>query len=439
MASPMSSDPVISLHGVGKAYHVYRRPQDRLKQMLFGRFGRHYEQSYWALQDIDLEVRRGETVGLIGRNGAGKSTLLEIVCGTLTPTHGEVRVEGRIAAMIELGAGFNPDFTGRENTRLSAAVLGLSAAQIEARLPSIIEFAGIGDFIDQPIKLYSSGMYARLAFAVAAHVDADILVVDEILSVGDAAFGQKCMRFINEFKKQGTMLFVSHDIGAVVNLCDRVVWFERGGIRANGPAKDVTAQYLAATAQEADDPSNFRIGGRRRPPSAELFPIPLPQPGPAPRFMFTPDLPRAVPAQASITEVSLRDASGSVQPTYVGGDTVMLVIGYRVLGSCKNYVVAFEWRDRLGQLLFADDTVLASASSDDLASGGIMAAQFIFDLPNLQRGEYVISAAVLHEGPAGYLIDDYQLDAHVVYVSHQVSFGLAGANAYAVDLRVFSE
>jgi lipopolysaccharide transport system ATP-binding protein len=430
----MSSDSVISLRGIGKAYHVYRQPQDRLKQMLFGRFGRHYEQSYWALQDVDLDIRRGETVGLIGRNGAGKSTLLEIICGTLTPTIGDVTVKGRIAAMIELGAGFNPDFTGRENTRLSATVLGLTAAQIESRLPSIIEFAGIGDFIDQPIKLYSSGMYARLAFAVAAHVDADILVVDEILSVGDAVFGQKCMRFINEFKKKGTMLFVSHDIGAVVNLCDRAVWFERGGIRASGPAKEVTELYLAATQSEADDPTNFRIGGRRRPPPIEVVAFP-PDPVTPPPFEFNPDLPRAVPPQARIGEVSLRNAAGGRQATFVGGDTVMLAISYRVQAA-NRFVVTFEWRDRLGQLLFADDTALAGADSEDIAPGQTITARFIFDLPNLQHGDFAISAAVLHEETNGYLIDDYKLDAFVAHVSHQVSFGLVGANVHGIDLRV---
>ena len=171
---------------------------------------------------------------MIGRNGSGKSTFLQLVCGTLTPTVGSVQVKGRIAALLELGAGFNPEFTGRDNVFLSASILGLSQEQITERYDRIEEFAGIGDFIDQPVKVYSSGMYARLAFAVAAHVDADILIIDEILAVGDAAFTQKCMRFIRQFKEHGTILFVSHDASSIVNLCDRCLWLENGSVRQIG-------------------------------------------------------------------------------------------------------------------------------------------------------------------------------------------------------------
>ena len=198
----MSAEFAIRLAGVGKFYPMFTQPEDRLKQLLV-RGKRRYYQEYWALQDVTLDILKGESVGIIGRNGAGKSTFLQLVCGTLRPSTGSIEVEGRIAAMLELGAGFNPEFTGQENVHLAAAVLGLSADLIKERYPSIAEFAGIGDFIDRPVKYYSSGMYARLAFAVAAHVDADILVVDEILAVGDAAFQQKCMRFIHAFREPG--------------------------------------------------------------------------------------------------------------------------------------------------------------------------------------------------------------------------------------------
>jgi lipopolysaccharide transport system ATP-binding protein len=296
----------VFLKDVTKTYHLYRRPEDRLKQLFLGRFGVHYDQSYNALENIDLEIRRGETVGLIGRNGAGKSTLLQIVCGTLTPTSGDIMVAGRIAAMIELGAGFNPDFTGRENVRLSATVSGLSSRQIDERLPSIIDFAGIGDFIDQPVKLYSSGMYARLAFAVSAHVDADILVVDEILAVGDAVFALKCQRFIAEFKKRGTLLFVSHDIGSVINLCDRAVWFEQGRIRASGPAKEIAELYMAASSDGGDRNDDFNIGRAMTPTSQPpsrgcnaTSPFPnstLRPPGPAPAAQRSCRSPSTTPA-----------------------------------------------------------------------------------------------------------------------------------------------
>ncbi len=206
----MSSEVVIYAKDLGKVYQIYRKPIDRLKQMLF-RGRRKFYDEYWALRGVDLEIRRGETIGIVGRNGSGKSTLLQMICGTLAPSQGELAVSGRIAALLELGAGFNPEFTGRENVFLAASVLGLTEQQIVGRFESIAEFAGIGDFIDQPVKIYSSGMYARLAFAVAAHVDADILIIDEILAVGDVAFTQKCMRFIRAFQERGTIFFVSHD------------------------------------------------------------------------------------------------------------------------------------------------------------------------------------------------------------------------------------
>lgn len=207
----MSSEIAIKAQGLGKSYLIYAKPQDRLKQMILR--WRKYYQEYWAVQNVDLTIRRGEAVGIIGRNGSGKSTLLQMIAGTLQPNSGGLSVEGRVAPLLELGAGFNPEFTGRENVRLAAAILGLTASEIHERQDAIIDFAGIGDFVDQPVKTYSSGMFARLAFAVAAHVDADILIIDEILAVGDAAFTQKCMRFIRQFKEKGTLLFVSHDAG----------------------------------------------------------------------------------------------------------------------------------------------------------------------------------------------------------------------------------
>ena len=182
---------------------------------------------FYALRDISFDVSRGETVGIIGRNGSGKSTLLQIIAGTLSPSEGQVSVRGRVAALLELGAGFNPDYTGRENAYLNAQLLGLSKSQVDERFEDIAAFADIGEFIDQPVKVYSSGMYVRLAFAVVAHVDADVLIIDEALAVGDAFFTQKCMRFLRSFMSRGTVLFVSHDTGSVRNLCNRAIWLEK--------------------------------------------------------------------------------------------------------------------------------------------------------------------------------------------------------------------
>lgn len=233
----------IKVDGVSKCFHIYQRPHHRLFQSLFGR-QRKFFQEYWALQDISFEVTQGETVGIIGRNGAGKSTLLQIICGTVEPTSGKVELNGRVAALLELGAGFNPEFTGAENVYMNASILGLSTAEIDVRYDSIVEFAGIGDFIDQPVKFYSSGMYIRLAFAIAISVDPDVLIIDEALSVGDAAFQYKCIRKLETLRAAGVcILFVSHDIASVKRFCDRGIWLHNGKTMLSGDAISVADAY----------------------------------------------------------------------------------------------------------------------------------------------------------------------------------------------------
>jgi lipopolysaccharide transport system ATP-binding protein len=243
----MSSDIVLSVESVSKAYNIYEKPQDRLKQMLF-RGRRKYYNDFWALRDISFEVARGETVGIIGRNGSGKSTLLQIITGTVTPTSGRVTVHGRISPLLELGSGFNGEFTGRENVFLNAAVLGMSREQTEARYDEMAAFADIGEFIDSPVKHYSSGMFARLAFAVAVHVDPEILIVDEILAVGDAAFQRRCMQKFYEIRDGGcTILFVSHDRYQVNTVCQRALYLEKGKQVLFGPARRVVDRYAIDT------------------------------------------------------------------------------------------------------------------------------------------------------------------------------------------------
>jgi len=249
----MSSEIAIKVENLSKCYQIYDQPRDRLKQFVLprlqrtlGREPKQYYQEFWALKDVSFEVKKGETVGIIGRNGSGKSTLLQILCGTLNPTGGTFTTNGRIAALLELGSGFNPEFTGRENVYMNAAVLGLSTEEVDQRFNDIAEFADIGQFIEQPVKTYSSGMMVRLAFAVIAHVDADILVIDEALAVGDAFFTQKCMRFLRGFMRNGTILFVSHDTGAVINLCHSVIWLIDGAIKAIGDCKIISEDYLAS-------------------------------------------------------------------------------------------------------------------------------------------------------------------------------------------------
>lgn len=239
----MCSDAVIKIDNLSKCYEVYDKPHKRLLQMLVGGKRKYYSE-FWALRNASLEVHPGETVGIIGTNGSGKSTFLQMLCGTLNPTSGSISVRGRVAALLELGAGFNPEFTGKENVYLNAAILGLTREQIDDQFAAIEAFAEIGDFIDQPVKTYSSGMYVRLAFSVAVHTDPSILVVDEALSVGDARFQAKCLDRIKQMKESGvSILFVSHDVAAVRMLCDRALWLDKGCVRGLGDVFPVTAQY----------------------------------------------------------------------------------------------------------------------------------------------------------------------------------------------------
>lgn len=247
----MSSEFAIKVEDLSKCFEIYEQPRDRLKQFVLphlyrslGKPGKKYFREFWALRDIGFEIKKGETVGIVGRNGSGKSTLLQIICGTLSPSTGTVSTNGRIAALLELGSGFNPEFTGRENVYLNGAVLGLSRSEIDSRFDAITEFADIGAFIDQPVKAYSSGMVVRLAFAVAINVDPQILVVDEALSVGDELFQRKCFSKIEAIRSAGaTILFVSHSGGTVVELCDRAILLDAGERLATGSPKKIVGRY----------------------------------------------------------------------------------------------------------------------------------------------------------------------------------------------------
>ena len=240
----MSSEVSIKVENLSKCYQIYEKPRDRLMQMIM-RGKKQFYREFWALRDVSFSVERGETVGIIGRNGSGKSTLLQMICGTVSPTSGVVNTRGRVAALLELGAGFNTEFTGRENVLLNAAILGFPKDQMEARMKEVLAFSELGDFLDQPVKTYSSGMYSRLAFSIAIHVDPDILIVDEALAVGDARFVAKCMRRIKDIQEQGaTILFVSHDVGSVRTLCKRALWLDKGRLIEQGDVFPITGGFM---------------------------------------------------------------------------------------------------------------------------------------------------------------------------------------------------
>jgi lipopolysaccharide transport system ATP-binding protein len=439
----MSSEVVIRSCGLGKAYQIFARPEDRLKQILFGRWKRFYRE-FWALSGADLEIRRGETIGVIGRNGSGKSTFLQLVCGTLQATTGSLEVSGRIAALLELGAGFNPEFTGRENVYLAATLLGLSRQQIDERFAAIEEFAGIGDFIDQPVKLYSSGMYARLAFAVSAHVDADILIVDEILAVGDAAFTQKCMRYIHAFKAKGTLLFVSHDTASVVALCDRAIWLDSGSVREIGPAKEVCHNYIAAINQENDNRNTFKIGGSRKSPPESTINDPrhelLQQTtlrNDIQVFEFNHDAPWFGHRGASIEGVTLRPINGSSSAVFSGGEPVELEVSCSAQQEIFRPIVGFFIKDKLGQYLFGDNTFLTYQDAPMfVARGDLFSARFRFQLPYLPTGDYSVLVAIA-EGTQESHIQHHWVDEALffrVHASH-VARGLIGVPMLEILLQ----
>jgi lipopolysaccharide transport system ATP-binding protein len=406
----MSSDEIaIRISGLSKCYQIYAKPSDRLKQFLLprlkrllGKSGHTYFREFWALKDVSFEVKRGETVGIIGRNGSGKSTLLQIICGTLTPSAGEVQVNGRVAALLELGAGFNPEFTGRENVYLNAAVLGLKKEEIDARFDKIEAFADIGEFIDQPVKTYSSGMYVKLAFAVIAHVDADILVVDEALAVGDAFFTQKCMRFLRSFMKTGTVLFVSHDTGSIRSLCNKAIWLEKGVVFENGSPKEVSEHYLEAfyEAQQGKSTTTRLKNGQSAAVNSQVDQRQALINGSNLRndievFHFNADAPSFGQGGAEITAVKFLDANGNPLAWIVGGEEVCLRVEVIAHTLLQSPIIGFFVKDKLGQNLFGDNTWLSYMDTPIVSEAGqLLVAEFVFFMPRLMAGHYAITVAI---------------------------------------------
>lgn len=440
------TDVAIRLEGVGKCFQVYGKPHYRLLQSIF-RGGRKYFQEFWALRDISLEIRQGETFGVIGRNGAGKSTLLQIICGVLAPTTGVVEINGRVAALLELGAGFNPEFTGRENVFMYASILGLDREEIRNRYDDIVAFADIGDYLDQPVKTYSSGMVVRLAFAVIAHVDADILIVDEALAVGDAFFVQKCMRFLREFMTHGTILFVSHDTGTVVNLCNQAVLLQKGNIKVIGSPKEVSEIYLADLyGLEQGRDLAITIDEQRKTDSEKtecrdmrLEYINTTQfRNDIELFEFSPQVTSFGEGGATIVSVEMLDINGAQCAWIVGGEKVTLVIRCQSVNDIDSVIVGFYLKDALGQYLFGDNTYL-TYKSDPIAisAGRLFTAQFGFYMPLLPVGDYSIDVAVAEGTQEEHVQHRWMHDA-LVFKSHSsaVSRGLIGIPMHNVKIIV---
>lgn len=439
----MSSDEIaIRVTNLSKCYEIYDSPRDRLKQFvaphlqrLAGKPSKQYFREFWALKDISLEIKKGETIGIIGRNGSGKSTLLQIICGTLTPTSGSVETRGRVAALLELGSGFNPEFTGRENVYMNAAVLGLSNEDIDARFDDIVAFADIGAFIEQPVKAYSSGMMVRLAFAVIAHVDADILVIDEALAVGDAFFTQKCMRFLRRFMAHGTVLFVSHDTGAVINFCQRAIWLNKGISKYQGEPKEVAQKYLAELyesqqGESAVQPSDSSVKRPKAQPRdmRQDFVNATPYRNDIELFDFSPDTASFGKGGGQIVSVQLLDESDMPLAWVVGGENVKLVITCLASAELLGPIVGFYVNDRLGQSLFGDNTFNFSAQVPlVVAAGEKFKTEFEFRMPILPMGDYSVTVA-LAEGTQQDHVQHHWIHDALILKSHSsgVSTGLVG-------------
>ena len=444
------SDTAIKVESVSKAYTIWKDPAARLKHPFLDLAGEIFSSlrpridrkmqglctDFHALKDVSFEVRSGESIGIVGRNGSGKSTLLQIIAGTLQPTEGSVTVNGRVAALLELGSGFNPEFTGRENVYLNCSILGLSKQETKARFDSIAEFADIGDFLEQPVKTYSSGMSMRLAFAVIAHVDADILIVDEALAVGDAFFVQKCMRFIREFQKKGTLIYVTHDTAGMQSLCKQALWLEKGVAKGHGSSKRISEDYLKATYAERQGVVFFDQGQEKRPHTAPIqSPVLVDQRGEVLKnsnlrndlriFDFNRDSPAFGAGGGVIEEVGLLDALTGLPLAFgVGGEEVILSIKARANIDLDFPILGFHLKNHLGQELFGDNTYLTHRHAPcPVPAGSKVTATFRFRMPYLPPGDYMFATAFANGTPDGHVQHHWlfealsfrSLSSHVVY------------------------
>ncbi len=443
----MSSEIAIKVDNLSKCYAIYERPQDRLKQMVLGKLNsltgqarKQYYREFWALKDISFEVKKGQTVGIIGRNGSGKSTLLQMICGTLNPTSGSVTTHGRVAALLELGSGFNPEFTGRENVYLNASVLGLTHAETVARFDKITVFADIGDFIDQPVKTYSSGMMVRLAFAVIAHVDADILVIDEALAVGDAFFTQKCMRFLRNFMQTNTVLFVSHDTSSIKGLCSEALWLDRGQVVVSGDVETVTKQYNASILNQFADYSTQQIKiEKSHNPATQHFQnreaVGTSKVEIFDNIAFSDGWKTGA---AEITSVTMLDAnSHETIATYEGGERVVFLIEARIDDALLSPIIGFFIKDRTGQSLFGEHTYTYMQQQLNTAAGDTLRASFTFTLPYLPDGVYAATVSIASGNPHIHTQHHWLHDAVIFKVqSSKLRHGLVGILFEKVEFEI---
>ncbi len=399
-------EPVVKIDNLSKIYKLYDKPIDRLKESL-SLTRKNYHKDFYALNDISFEIGKGEIVGIIGTNGSGKSTLLKILTGVLTPSGGTIDIKGKIAALLELGAGFNPEYSGIDNIYLNGMVMGFSRAEMDKKVDDIIAFADIGEYINQPVKSYSSGMFARLAFAVSINVDPDILIVDEALSVGDVRFQQKCYRKMEEFRRNRTVILVTHDLGAVTKFSQRVVWIEKGRLMDIGDPVTIAKQYQAylmnshvEKGQAADSGSDEENTEKAQ--QVNLHPI-------------TADMENFGDKKAEITGIGFRDADTGEDLEFVmPGRDVTVMVGIENHERIPNEIVGFSVKDRLGNMIFQTNTYVLGAEVDTQKGKHVYA--FSFRMPLLNSGTYTISPAVAEGSMEEHMQHNWVFDAYIFNV-----------------------
>jgi lipopolysaccharide transport system ATP-binding protein len=385
MANPVLP---VQARSVSKSYPVFSTPTSRLRQLMT-RQQQRPEDQFWALRDVSFDIARGETFCVIGQNGSGKSTLLQLISGIFPPTMGDLQVQGRLAALLELGAGFNPDFTGRENLFLNGSLLGFSRAQLRSLLPAIERFAEIGHFIDQPVKTYSSGMLVRLAFAIAVHTEPEILIVDEALAVGDIYFRQRCMRKVHELKRQGTtIIYVTHSASDVRAIGDRCLWLDAGQMRELGEPEGVISRYLAEMTMRDGRYVQTQSSLEPRPDTASALEPPELVEGIANIDHRYGD------ARAEIIGIALTDDTGNPLPLLRPHHEAVLRVCLRAHSRIESPIVGYVLRNHLGIDMAVSNTLREGIGLSPLAAGSTVVVDFHLMIPELYPGSFSFSAAI---------------------------------------------
>ena len=384
------SDIAIQINNLSKAYKIFEKPTDRIKESL-NPFGKRYSKDFYALHNVSVSIYKGETIGVIGKNGAGKSTLLKMITGVLTPSSGNITINGRIASLLELGAGFNPEMTGIENIYFNGTIMGYTKKEIDAKLDDILDFADIGDFIHQPVKMYSSGMFARLAFAVNVNVKPDILIVDEALSVGDVFFQNKCFKRMADLQKQGvTVLFVSHDMGSIRQLCSKCLWLDNGTKRQYGPVEEVAAAYFNEQLAERNQLHKEAV---KQPQEVDRGI----QPVLTEKQMI---LPRLAPCQGFFNKDVVIQSfvfleNGCQAAILEDGHTYEAVMAVEFHKAFDKLIYGFVVENNKGIAVIGVNSWMTSQGKTiNVDSPGTILARFTFTMPKIMQGSYTVSPAV---------------------------------------------